>query len=131
MKEYDQLSYPTCLALVKMANNSKYLFRAPVYVLRIGMSVVCKTVNGEQPGVVTSIVIVETPEELDFVLEAAHISRLEPVVGITNISYLNDQATYIRGKGIAQEPLPETISSAKEDDPWITVHMPDGTAYIN
>lgn len=130
-KEFAPLSFPVSLALVKMENGRKYLFRAPKSGLEKGMQVVCKTVHGEQPGVVDSIVTVRSQNGLDFVLEAAGISRLEPVIGTVHVDYLPDKETYLRGKGIEKEALPVTTSSAKEGDPWITVHMPDGIAYVN
>lgn len=130
-KVFAPLSFPICLALVKMENGRKYLFRAPLSGLDKGMRVVCKTVHGEQPGVVDSLVTVRGQEGLDFILEAAGVSRLEPIVGTVHVDYLPDKETYLRGKGIEKEALPVTTSSAKEGDPWITVHMPDGIAYVN
>ena len=90
------------------------------------MRVLCKTQNGEQPGTVDSMVLVETQKELDFILEAAGISRLEPIIGIINYSYLTDQDTYYRGKGISKPKEPVTTTNAKPGDPWIVVHMPNG-----
>ena len=130
-KVFAPLSFPVCLALVKMENGRKYLFRAPTSGLEKGMRVVCKTVHGEQPGVVDSLIIIRGQEALDFVLETAGVSRLEPIVGTVHVDYLPGTETYWRGKGIEKESLPVTTSSAKPGDPWITVHMPDGTAYVN
>ena len=127
MNEFTILSYPIILALVRMANGKKYLFRAPAYQVAEGTHVLCKTQNGEQPGTVVSLVRVATQKELDFVLEVGGISRLEPIIGIINYSYLTDTNTYYRGKGIPRKQEPVTTTNAKQGDPWIVVHMPSGT----
>ena len=127
MNEFVLPYFPANLALVKMANGKKYLFRSPAYQVTEGMRVLCKTRNGEQPGIVDSIVRVATQKELDFVLEVAGVSRLEPIIGIINYNYLKDTNTYYRGKGIHRKEEPVTTTNAKPGDPWIVVHMPSGT----
>ena len=131
MNEFTLPSFPATLALVKMANGKKYLFRSPAYQVVKGMHVLCKTQNGEQPGTVDSMVLVETQKELDFILETAGISRLEPIIGIINYSYLTDQDTYYRGKGISKPTEPVVATQTKPGDPWICVHMPSGEIYTN
>ena len=125
-KKYTDLKFPVGLAQIRQTNGCNYLFRVPMDGLHKGDHVLCKTKKGEMPGVVDSITaIIPSQDVLDFILQLANVSRLEPVIGVTHVDYIKDRDTYYRGKGI------ETAENPKQKDeektPWcVTVHLPDG-----
>ena len=67
-------------------------------------------------------------ESLDFILRAAGVTRLEPLTAVLKPVPFDDLSTYYIGKG-ARSDLPVTTTNARPGDPYITVHLPDGTAY--
>ena len=121
--QYTDLKFPIGLAEV-LQNGTRYLFRVPVDGVKKGDHVMCKTKNGEMPGVVDSIIaIIPSQEVLDFILQLANVSRLEPVIGVTHVAYMDDRNTYYRGKGV---PVPEKPKCAGKSSQCVTVHLPNG-----
>ena len=130
---YKQLVFPVGLVLVTMANGRDYLFRVPLHGAdegcHPGARVLCQTRNGEQPGVISGYTAVPDSESLDFILRAAGVTRLEPLTAVLKPVPFDDSATYYRGKGVRD--LPVTTTNARPGDPYITVHLPNGTVCVN
>ena len=132
MKTYEPLKFPVTVALVKQANGNKYLFRVQNGQVDKGTHVLCKTAIGEQPGVVDSIVSCKNQEALDFLMDAARVKRLEPIVATASYYYMTDIDTYYAGKGVEKNtPVSIQTENKKPKESWITVHMPNGDVYTN
>ena len=110
------LSFPLNLALVKQSNQGLYVFRIPYErIVKPGERVLCKTYQGEMPGVVDSVVEIGSQEALDFIMKALDVRRLEPVIArMTRYDY-DDTATYYAGRGLEKEDPAGTC---------VTVHIP-------
>lgn len=130
-KLYIPMKVPVSLALVKMANGEKYLFSARTGQVAKGSRVLCRTRNGEQPGIVIAIVTVNDQEAVDFVMEVGRLERLEPIIAVMTPDYWSDAQTYWRGKGVEKPDEPVTITNVPTDAPYITVHLPSGDICTN
>ena len=113
MKNYSQLQFPIKLVLVKQNDNNLYLFRTPSWTLDKGDQVICKTKRGEQPGVVDSTGMVSSQESLDFIMKAARVNKLEPVLAKLQRTDYSDDKTYRIGRGLECE-APDTEASAEK-----------------
>ena len=110
------LSFPFQLALVKQSTPTLYVFRVPYErIVKPGDNVICKTCQGEMPGVVDSVIEIGSQVALDFVMKAINVRRLEPIIArMTRYDY-DDTATYYAGRGLEKEDPGDTC---------ITVHVP-------
>lgn len=131
MKTYKPMECPVDLVLVRQANGQKYLFSARTGQTAKGSHVLCRTRNGEQPGVVDAVVTVNNPDAIDFIMEAAHVERLEPVIAVMTPNYWSGAETYRRGKGVEKPDEPVTTTNVPPDAPYITVHLPSGDICAN
>ena len=100
MKNYSQLKFPIKLVLVRQNDNNLYMFRSPSWTLEKGDQVVCKTKRGEQPGVVDATGMINSQESLDFIMKAARVDKLEPVLAKLRREDFGDDQTYRMDKGL-------------------------------
>lgn len=120
-KTYGSLAFPLGLALVRQDNARFYMFRIPcARFVKPGDHVLCKTCQGEMPGVVDSTLMIDSQETLDFIMKAVGVMRLEPIIARMDRCDFDDDATFYQGQGLETATVPET---------WVTVQLPDGTSY--
>lgn len=122
---YRPIRYPINLVLITLANDMNYLFRVPDSLpsLSIGDWVLCKTAKGSQTGRVASEIIrVENEQALQFIIALKPVKKLEPIIAVMSPAPTADTDTIIIGKGVQTEVV--TTTSAPDDAPYITVHMP-------